>query len=61
MIYFLQSNANVEYSFIVTVINVLEGDFTLQYEPVNKFKLDNTSNSDQATVTVPEVRIHNGF
>lgn len=60
-VYFLQSNQIIKYpySLIVRVENEVEGNFTLQYEPLHDFKLDR--NNSEAVVTVPEVRIHNGF
>lgn len=57
MIYFFQHKRNLQYPLIVRVIDVVEGDFTLHYEKNNKFKVINNSSSE-ATVYVPEVRIH---
>lgn len=58
-IYFLQSNQSIPYNVTVIVENVVERNFTLQYEPLHKIKLDRSNN--EAIVTVPEVRLHNGF
>lgn len=60
MIYFFQHKRNLQYPLIVRVIDVVEGDFTLHYEKNNKFKVINISSSE-ATVYVPEVRIHTGI
>lgn len=59
MIYFLQ-HKRILYPLTVRVIDVVEGDFTLHYEKNNKFKVINNSSSE-ATVYVPEVRIHTGI
>lgn len=60
MIYFFQHKRNLQYPLIVRVIDVVEEDFTLHYEKNNKFKVINNSSSE-ATVYVPEVRIHTGI
>uniref|UniRef100_A0A8W8M8J5 Cadherin domain-containing protein n=1 Tax=Magallana gigas TaxID=29159 RepID=A0A8W8M8J5_MAGGI len=46
------SHQSIAYSVTVRVENEVEGNFTLQYEPLHDFKLDR-SNSE-AVVTVPE-------
>lgn len=55
----MQSHQSIAYSVTVRVENEVEGNFTLQYEPLHDFKLDRSNH--EAVVTVPEVRIHNGF
>lgn len=46
------SNQSIPYNVTVIVENVVEGNFTLQYEPLHKIKLDRSNN--EAIVTVPE-------
>lgn len=56
----MQSNQTVAYFLRVIVKDVVEGNFTLDYEALNNFTLE-TMGISAATVTVPEVRVNTGI